>query len=111
MIKRTSLVWKRAGLSDSEFRRLWLGEHVGYAKQLPGLREYVIDFVTEGPAGGPNGIATLQFDSRQTLSAAFSNDALAKELLRTRDQFASAVKVMLVEEEVLVPRPQAYQLR
>jgi hypothetical protein len=31
MIKRISLVWKRPELSDVEFRRIWLGEHVEYA--------------------------------------------------------------------------------
>ena len=57
MIKRTSLVWKRPGLSAAAFRDRWLGEHVAYAKQLPGLEQYVIDFITEGPEGSPAGIA------------------------------------------------------
>jgi len=103
MIKRTSLVWKRPDLSDAEFRRLWLGEHVAYAKQLPGLREYIIDFVTEGPAEGPAGIATLRFDSRKALDAAFSDPTLSKELLRTREQFARSVQLMFVDEEIIVP--------
>ena len=53
MIKRISLVWKRPELSDTQFRRIWLGEHVEYAKQLPGVREYTIDFVTAAPEGAP----------------------------------------------------------
>ena len=104
MIKRTSLVWKRPELSDAEFRRLWLGEHVEYAKQLPGLREYVIDFVTDGPSGAPAGIATVRFDSREALDAAFAIPHLKENLLRTRDQFAASVQVTIVDENVVVPR-------
>src|SRR5207247_1781198 len=70
---RTGLVWKRPEISDAEFRRLWLGEHVARAKQLRRLREYLINFVTQGPAEGPAGIATLRFDSRQALDAAFND--------------------------------------
>jgi uncharacterized protein (TIGR02118 family) len=103
MIKRMSLVWKRPDLSDTEFREIWQGEHVLYAKRLSGLREYVIDFVTEGPSDGPSGIATLRFDSRQALDDAFSDPILSGALLRTREQFAQAVQVMIVDEEVVVP--------
>jgi uncharacterized protein (TIGR02118 family) len=103
MIKRTSLVWKRPELSDAEFCRLWLGEHVQYAKQLPGLREYVIDFVRDAPSGSPAGIATLRFDTREALEAAFSDPELKENLLRTREQFAESVQVMIVDEHVVVP--------
>jgi uncharacterized protein (TIGR02118 family) len=104
MIKRTSLVWRRPDISETEFRNAWLGEHVHYARQLPGLREYVIDFVTEGPSEGPAGIATLRFDSREALDAAFSDRSLSSDLMRTREQFARAVQVMLVDEHIVVPR-------
>jgi uncharacterized protein (TIGR02118 family) len=103
MIKRTSLVWRRPDVSASEFRKTWLGEHVEYARQLPGLREYVIDFVTESPSDGPDGVATLRFDSRQALDAAFSDTLLSGELTRTREQFARAVQVMLVDEHIVIP--------
>ncbi len=103
MIKRVSLVWKRRGLTEAEFRQLWLGEHVDYAKQLPGLRAYSIDFVTEGPDEAPAAIATLRFDSRQALDAAFSVPHIKDNLMRTREQFAESVQVMIVEECAIVP--------
>jgi len=102
MIKRITLVWKRPELSDEEFRRLWLGEHVTYAISLKGLREYVIDFVTEGPEGAPHGIATLRFDTRADLEAAFSDTKLKEDLMRTRDVFAASIEIMIVDEQVLV---------
>jgi uncharacterized protein (TIGR02118 family) len=104
MIKRVSLVWKRRELSDVEFRRIWLGEHVDIAKQLPGVREYIIDFVTDTVPGGPSAIAVLRFDSRQALDAAFSVPHLREGLLRTRDQFAEDVKVMIVDECRVLPQ-------
>jgi uncharacterized protein (TIGR02118 family) len=103
MIKRVSLVWKRPELSDAEFRELWLGQHVEYAKRLAGLREYVIDFTLEGPSDGPSGIATLRFDSQQALDAAFSDSALSRDLVRTREQFARTVQVIIVDETIVVP--------
>ena len=70
MIKRTSLVWKRRDITEADFRSAWLGDHADYACRLPGLREYVVDFVKEGPSGGPSGIATVRFDTRETLARA-----------------------------------------
>jgi len=106
MIKRTSLVWKRPELSDAEFRRIWLGEHVEYARQLPGVREYVIDFIPNAAPDMPSGIATLRFDSREALDAAFNIPHLKQGLMQTRDQFAKAVQVSIVDEYVVVARNQ-----
>jgi uncharacterized protein (TIGR02118 family) len=103
MTKRISLVWKRPEITDAEFRRLWLGEHVDYAKKLVGLREYVIDFATEAPDGAPSGIATLRFDTRDALDAAFNVPKLREDLFRTREQFAQRVQVIYVDEHVVMP--------
>ena len=105
MIKRTSLVWKRRDISEAAFRAAWLGEHVDHARRLPGLREYVIDFIEEAPPGAPSGIATLRFDTRETLEAAFATPGLGEALLRTRDRFAETVQVLFVDEYVVVGRP------
>jgi uncharacterized protein (TIGR02118 family) len=104
MTKRISLVWKHAHLSDAEFRRKWLGEHVNYARRIPGVREYVIDFVPDAPEGAPSGIATLRFDSRAALDAAFSDVQLNEDLRRTREEFAQRVQVMIVDEQIVIAR-------
>ncbi len=77
---------------------------MAFEKKLPKLREYVIDFLPEESADGPAGIATLRFDSREALEAAFSDPNLSRELIRTREQFAQKVQVMIVDECVVVPR-------
>jgi len=98
MIKRVSLVWKKADISADQFRALWLGEHAELAKRLGRLREYVIDFVEAPAPGVPDGIATLRFDSVDDLQAAFADDPLREALMRTRDAFADRVEVFLVDE-------------
>jgi hypothetical protein len=102
VIKRTSLVWKRPELSDAQFRALWLGAHAEDAKQLVGLREYVIDFIADAPAGLPSGIATVRFDDLAALEAAFADDALRSRLLTTRTAFAARVEVFIVQENVVL---------
>lgn len=106
MIKRVSLVWKRPELTRAQFGALWVGEHVHVARQLPGLREYVIDFATEPAENCPDGIATLRFDDQRALEAAFADSKLNEALVRTRDAFAVRVQVMIVEEHVIVARTQ-----
>lgn len=102
MFKRVSIVRKLPHLSRDEFQRAWLGEHIKYASRLPGLREYVIDLVTAGPPGSPDGIATVRFDTRQACEAAFATRGLREDLLRTRGQFADRVDVLFVDERPIV---------
>lgn len=102
MIKRISLVWKRPEISREVFREIWLGEHAVLAQRLPGLRKYAIDFVEEAPEGAPDAIATVCFDSREALDAAFAVPDLRAELLRTRNQFASTVQLLFVDECTVV---------
>ena len=101
MFKRVSLVWKREDLSEEAFRTAWMGEHVQLALGLPRLREYTIDFVTNSAPGSPDGIATLRFDNREDYERAFATPGLRDDLIRTRDDFASSVQVLYVDERVV----------
>ena len=101
MIRRFSLVRKRPELSPEEFLARWTGEHVEIAKQLPGLRGYVIHLL-DGEAPPYDGIAITSFDSREDAERAFADPALADGLARTRDEFAAEVEVYFAEEHVIV---------
>ena len=101
MIRRFSLVRKRPELSLEEFLARWTGEHVEIAKQLPGLRGYVIH-VLDGEAPPYDGIAITSFDSREDAERAFADPALAAGLARTRDEFAASAEVYFAEEHVIV---------
>lgn len=101
MIRRLSLVRRRPELSRAEFVERWTGEHVEIAKQLPGLRGYVIH-VLDGESPPYDGIAVTTFDSREDAERAFGIPELADGLRRTRDDFAASVEVYFAEEHVIV---------
>ena len=101
MIRRFSLVRKRPELSGEEFLARWTGEHVEIAKQLPGLRGYVIH-ILDGEAPPYDGIAITTFDSREDADRAFAEPALAEGLASTRDEFAASVEVYFAQEHVVV---------
>jgi hypothetical protein len=48
-------------------------------------------------------VATLRFDDEESMRRCLEDPAVKEPLLRTRDAFAAAVQVMLVEEHRLVP--------
>jgi uncharacterized protein (TIGR02118 family) len=102
VIKRLSLVWKRPDLSTADFAAAWLGDHADAARRLAGVREYTVDVITHPPAGVPDGIATLRFDSREACDAAFADPELGEFLRATRDEFAERVEVVFVDENLVV---------
>jgi uncharacterized protein (TIGR02118 family) len=101
VIRRLSLVRKRPELTREEFLERWTGEHVDFAKRLPGLRGYVIH-VLDGDDPPYDGIAVTTFDSREDAEQAFAVPGLAEGLARTRDDFAASVQVYFSEEHVIV---------
>lgn len=101
MIRRFSLVRKRPELTQEEFLARWTGEHVEYAKRLPGLKGYVIHLL-DGEAPPVDGIAITSFDSREDAERAFADPELAAGLGRTRADFAASVEVYFAEEHVIV---------
>ena len=105
MIRRLSLVRKRPELTREEFIARWKGEHVEIAKQLPGLRGYVIH-ILDGTGAPIDGIAVTTFDSREDAERAFADPTLAAGLGRTRDDFAASVEVYFAEEHIIVEEEQ-----
>lgn len=101
MIRRFSLVRKLPGLSREEFVAAWKGEHVDYARRLPGLRGYVIH-ILDGADPPFDGIAITTFDSREDAERAFADPELGEGLTRTRDDFAASVEVFFAEEHVII---------
>jgi uncharacterized protein (TIGR02118 family) len=101
MIKRISLVRRKAGMRTSEFERYWLESHRTLALRLPGLRGYRINFPREwrpAPVDPWDGLAEVWFDSTDAMNAAF--DELSAELARDRERFVGEVVSVIVEEHV-----------
>ncbi|KQQ08494.1 EthD family reductase [Rathayibacter sp. Leaf296] len=77
MYKHVGLVTKRPELSYDEFVAYWRGTHADLAKQLPGLRRYVINPIDRRvyPDSPVDGIAELWFDTRGDAEAAWASEA------------------------------------
>jgi len=101
VIRRISLVRKLPELTREEFLARWTGEHVEFARRLPGLRGYVIQ-ILEGDDPPYDGIAITTFDTREDAKRAFAVPELAEGLRRTRDEFAASVDVYFAEEYPVV---------
>ena len=100
MIRRISLVRKLPELTREEFIARWTGEHVEFARRLPGLRAYTIQ-ILEGESPPYDGIAVTTFDTREDAERAFAVPELAEGLRRTRDGFAASVEVYFAEEYII----------
>lgn len=107
MIKRISIVRKRADLSREQFVGHWLGPHADIARRVPGLRGYVVLFANEPEAAGCDGIAITWFDSREAAEAGFSSEPIHSALAADRLLFLKEVRVFFAEEHVVVPPPDA----
>ena len=101
MFKWISLVTKRPDLSSDQFRERWLDEHVTQVLQLSGLREYVVDFVTDPGPGDPAAIVTVRFDTRADSERAFKRPGLREALEKSRDECAASARTLYVDERVI----------
>jgi uncharacterized protein (TIGR02118 family) len=102
MVTRISLV-KLRPMGREQVLEQWLGPHADVVRALPQVRDYVVALAPEARAGDQwDAVATMRFDSEADLRAALEAPETARELMRTREPFISAVDVFLVEEHVIV---------
>jgi uncharacterized protein (TIGR02118 family) len=76
MLKFMVVIYKRPDLTPEDFRRYLQEIHGPLAKNLPGLRKYVQNFVCADPARNPPGwdaVVELYFDSRAAMEAAWAS--------------------------------------
>lgn len=108
MIKRMSIIVRKAGLDDDAFRKAWL-HHGELAKRVPLVRRYVqnhiLDRTQRGvhPRGGQevDGFVEFWFDSVDDLEAAFASPE-GQTLQADGRTFLSAVTTFLVEERPII---------
>jgi hypothetical protein len=105
MIKRISLVRFRRDVPRDRCLESWTGEHADIVRRLPGVLEYTVDVATgRRPPAAWDAVATLRFASKTALEHFQADPTVQDELLSTRDRFAEAVDVFLVEEHQLIPK-------
>jgi len=99
MFKIMILLTKKQAMSDDDFARYLLGEHVSVAKKMPGLRKYVVNIVQKPPNREPEyqGVSELWFDDRESMKKAFSSTqgSLAQ---KDTENFASKSITLFIDE-------------
>jgi uncharacterized protein (TIGR02118 family) len=106
---------KPASMDTAAFRKWWLEEHAMGARQLPGLRKYVVyplargfDPSTGKPSGEPSsdGVAFLWFDNEADLRAAFAS-TVGKSDIEHGLETPIEYQLFCTDGEIEIPLPGA----
>lgn len=107
MIKVMTWFKRKPGMELDDFRRYWREEHPKAVLQLPGLRKYVQNHVTDAHYRGntepmADGVAETWWDSSDVFKTHNGSEALAN-LMIDEDQFLDpANRDQLVAEDVVI---------
>jgi uncharacterized protein (TIGR02118 family) len=111
LIKRMSLLRRRADVSPERFRHEWRVEHARLVRATNGVRGYRQNLIVDRqvPKGTPvgydalpiDGIVELWFESTQSLDAAFASPEGVKLMAHAR-VFIAEITTFLVERHVIV---------
>ena len=109
MIKRISLLTRKAGMTREQFTRHWLEIHAPLAKPVPGLTRYVQSHIVEEfrrpdiPTSPVevDGVAELWFESRESMERALASPEM-KALHADGALFIGSNKTFVVEEKVII---------
>lgn len=107
VIKRVSLVRRKAGTPRDEFLAHWMGPHAEIVRQLPGVRGLrfgVVQSWTPEEAAW-DGIGEVWFDSIESAAAAFAAEPHHALLAADRQSFLGEAQSCFVEEHTVVPLP------
>lgn len=74
MLKLISLLRRADGISKEEFSDWVVNDHAVFARELPGLRRYVVN-VTQSDDSPYDAVNELWFDDEEARAAAFASDA------------------------------------
>jgi uncharacterized protein (TIGR02118 family) len=105
---------KRADWTTERFREHWRTEHAQLARQLPGLRGYVQNHVTDSEQRGIrfkrgpeqlDGFSQLWFDDDIGLASAFDSP-LSKKLIDDEEHFIGRLRITTMEPTTVVTPPE-----
>jgi uncharacterized protein (TIGR02118 family) len=107
VIKRVSLVRRKAGMSREAFLAHWTGPHAEIVRQLPGLRGLRFGVVERwSPEGsGWDGVGELWFEDIAAAEAAFTAEPHISRLIEDRKKFLGEAEWCFVEEVTAIAPP------
>jgi len=97
------LLKKKSTLTDEEFANYWLKTHAPLAKQMPGLRKYVVNVVKRPPNREPeyHGVVELWFDDLASMKSAFGSfEGVATQ--KDTAVFADSLTTMYIDEHAIM---------
>lgn len=92
---------RRSDLLQPAFFDWWLGQHRGFAEQLPGLRRYIISLAASGPDVPFDGMAELWFDDLAAADAAFASPAGQAARADAEAHVAQRERLNLTEHSII----------
>ncbi len=109
MIKRLSLLTRKAGLTHDEFVRHWLEVHGPLALNVPGIRRYVQSHIQgetvradiPAPDMEIDGIAELWYDSVEAMERSSATPE-AQALYADGALIIGEIKSFVIEEKVII---------
>ena len=107
MIKRVSLVRRKAELSREAFLDHWMGVHAQIVRKLPrlrGLRFGVVEQWFPGEAAW-DGVGELWFDNVADAERAFSSEPVASMLAEDRKRLFGETQWCFVQEHTVISPP------
>ena len=106
MIKLVAVIRRRPDMTREECHRYWREVHAGIAKEMPGVRRYVINLATRGAAAGEeppfDGVAELWFDDVAAGEAAFASEAGRKTMQDLPNFTDNRPEIIVAEEHIVV---------
>jgi len=113
MQMRMGLLNKKADWTSERFRAHWREHHAALARQLPGLRSYVQNHVTDRMqrgfvfSRGPeelDGFSQLAFEDIEAMRAALSTP-IGPRLVKDEQHFIGRLRIVTVDQHTVVPPP------
>lgn len=108
MIKRVSLIRRKAGMSREEFFAHWTGPHAAIVRQMPGVRGLRFGKVQSwNPQEAAwDGVGEVWFDSMEDATRAFATEPYASQLVEDRKKFMGEAQSCFVTEHTVVTPPE-----
>ncbi|MBZ9988195.1 EthD family reductase [Mesorhizobium sp. BH1-1-5] len=108
MIKRVSLIRRKAGMSREEFFAHWTGPHAAIVRQMPGVRGLRFGKVQSwNPEEAAwDGVGEVWFDSMEDAVRAFAAEPYASRLVEDRKKFMGEAQSCFVTEHTAVAPPE-----
>lgn len=100
--KLVVLLRKKDEMTNEDFAKYWLETHAPLARQMPGLRKYVVNVVRRPPNRDPDyhGLVEMWYDDVNGMKEAFASPQ-GQATQKDTEKFASKLTTLYVDEHLI----------